>query len=100
MINVLNIMKRRKIRKILNKLDKPIILKLFLLKCELFYLEKYINDCEKIMSPTEMPDHLYEEVLFLTDKYCRVKDKVNHLLGSEKETELVLNMLTSQMGEC
>lgn len=84
----------------MNKLEKPIILKLFLIKCELFYLEKHINECEKKMSPTDVPNHLYEDVLELTDKYCRVKDKVNNLLGSEKETDNALNALTSQMGEC
>lgn len=78
-----------------HKLLHPIIIKVYLLRNDLFYLEKELDTFE---SSEEWPSGSYEDVLLATDRLHRTRDKAVKILGSESTLDNCIYLLDKICG--
>lgn len=62
----------------------PIIIKLYLVRDQLYYLEKAL---EKYTEEDEWHAGVYDEILIITDRFYRVRDRAIKLFGSTDAVE-------------
>lgn len=74
----------------------PIILELYILRNSVFYLEKYLD---AFGESDQWPSGIYEETLFTTDKFYKVRDKAIKILGSDVEVDNCVYLLDKRCGE-
>lgn len=79
-----------------NKILHPIILKLYLLRNEVFYLEKFL---ESFGEADNWPSGIYENVLICTDRFYRTRDRAVKIIGSETEVDCCIYVLDKSFGE-
>ncbi len=72
-----------------------IIIQLYLIRNQLFYLEKQL---ETVKDDEDNP--IFEEIMILTDKFHRIRDKATKKLGSEKLVDGLMYLMDKSCGDC
>lgn len=71
-----------------------IIVKLYLIRNELFYLEKRLDSIK------EDEDHpIFDDIMVLTDRFHRVRDKAVKKFGSEKLVDGLMFLMDRSCGD-
>lgn len=78
------------------KIFHPIIIKLYLLRNDLYFLEKKLDEYQ---STEEWPIGQYEEVLIATDRFHRARNKAVQIFGSETTIDNFIYLLDKMGGE-
>jgi hypothetical protein len=73
----------------------PIIIKLYLLRNELYFLEKELDSFEK----SEEPSGFYDNILITTDRFHRARDRATKIYGSEQVVDNFIYLLDRISGE-
>lgn len=72
-----------------------IIVKLYLIRNQLFYLEK---ELDKIKEEEDSP--VFDEIMILTDRFHRVRDKAIKKLYSDKLVDGLMYLMDKSCGDC
>ena len=73
----------------------PIIIKLYLLRIELSSLEDILNNSA---NPDDWPEHYYEDILLITDKFYRVHDKCIKMFKSVENVDELIFLFEKKKG--
>jgi len=72
-----------------------IIVKLYLIRNQLFYLEKELDDKKE-----DEDNPLFDEIMILTDRFHRVRDKAIKKLDSDKLVDGLMFLMDRNCGDC
>ncbi len=72
-----------------------IVIKLYLVRNQLFYLEK---ELDKVKEDEDNP--IFDEIMILTDRFHRIRDKAIKIIGSDKLVDGLMYLLDKSCGEC
>ncbi len=78
-----------------NDLLHPLIISLLIVKIELYYLEKILDN----NTTDDWPSGYYEDILLTTDKFYRIKNKLLKMF-TEKEIDYILLKFDRNGGKC
>jgi hypothetical protein len=73
----------------------PIIIKLYLLRTELAFLEDILNLSD---NSDEWPEHYYDDILLMTDRFYRVHNKSVKMFNSAENVDYLMFLFEKQKG--